>query len=240
MASVSIWQNFDAHSAALKKRGATAPEISRLRSAAQAVEDAQAAASHSTFDPTTGLQPVSVPVLNWTIVAPTKEARAWAQRAVLCVTGGTEPSRGLGQLFAILAGLWALREVGDGRVDNVMRVISGDGMMASLVADLESQVRAAGHDAAGALPRLAEVYLAAMGFQLPAPVARALENYSAAVEAITNRLARSATSLPSARASTPHSSSGLAGKPTGAACRPPSSTHSLRRPTPAKRRKSPR
>lgn len=234
MAIITIWQNFEMHSAELRKLGATAADVERLRAAAQAVEDAQQAADASPVHPELATKPIAVPVLNWSIQPPTKEARAWATRAVLCVTGGTEPARGLGQLFAILAGLWALHEAGEGRIDNVMRTISGEGRMAALVSDLSAQVQTG---TGKVLADLAEVYLAAMGFQLPAPLARAAQGYSAAVAEIVTRLKDTAAPSSSAKASPQPSSSASAGKRSGAASPPRSSTPSSPKPSGANARR---
>lgn len=227
--TVSIWANFERHADMLRGLGATPEDIASLHAAAVAVDES-AKGSAAEIDAATATAPVLVRSLDWTLPPATKEARSWARRAVLCVTGGREPSPGIGQLLAMLAGLWALRQVAEGKLDETMRAVSGSGALARVVAGLADGLQESGRMSEQGLQELAEDYARAMGFSLPPPLAGAVEAYTAAMERIAAAAMRRRIQA-STKASSPRRKSACRGKRSGGARRPPSSTpnSSLRR-----------
>ena len=224
MGEISIWANFDAHSAAIRKIGGTDADVELLRKAATAVEEAQREAAKLHTDPARAALPITIEEIGWTIAPPTKEARTWALRAVLAVTGGREPSAGQGQLMAIVAGLWALERAGQGCVDEVMQAICGAGELAGIITRILEKISFS--DAL--VGRLAEAYGEAMGFRLPPLLAGAAADYAKAVEVICARILQNDMQRSLTSRSSPTASSAPAGTTTGVASRPPSSTRRSR------------
>lgn len=220
---VSIWANFEGHAKQLRDLGATERDVDELRQAAQAVDDADAAAAKSPVDPAIASAPVVVAAFGWTIPPATKEARAWARRALLCVTGGREAAPGIGQLLAIVAGLWALHQVGAGKLDDVMQAVSGRGRLATIVSELVDELTTKGLVTHEALSRLAEDYARAMGFSMPPQLAGAVSKYTETMEQIAVRVILQSTAAASRKASSPRNGSTSRGTTSGAASRPPSS-----------------
>lgn len=228
MPKVTIWQNFEAHAAALTKLGATAAQLAPLRRAAEAVEKAEKTAEKTSIDPVAASAPLLIEPLGWTIQPPSKEARAWASRAVVAVTGGSEPSPGPGQVMAILAGLWALREAGDGNVGLVMRTVAGENALALVVAASAAELQARGRHDAKSLQQLAEGYAKAMGFQMPPTLMAAAAKYEKETLQILRTLAARLRTASSPKASSHATSSASTGTATGAPRPQPSLTRRSR------------
>lgn len=210
---VGIMECFASHAEALKKLGATKPQLDALRRAAEAVLVAQRRAMAAKVDPVTATAPVMIRALACTVPPATKEMRSWARTAMEAVTGGSAPMSGPGQAMALLAGAWALREVAAGRTDHVMRSVATKCALPQIVGELLSDLRDSCADFNQSLSELAEDYARAMGFLMPPLMAGATQRYHQAVEQICLEIVRRP---PSRRASSRPNCSASVGKPTGA------------------------
>lgn len=155
---LSIWDNFERIKAELLGLGAGEAQIEELRVLAQAVEDADSSIADTPDIPT-----ITEPrqcANGWTVAPPTKQSVFYATLCAEEAVGGVVPTTSRGQAMAIIAGLWALRECGDGRVREVARVVSSTGEIQRVAADLlmENKVN---------LDSLADDYLVLMGFRVP-------------------------------------------------------------------------
>ena len=127
----TIWDNLARHEEELKAIGATEADLAPLREAAKAVDAvetqvARAEGNNPAFDKASLTQLTSPYICanGWTIAPPSFEARRWAAAAVLKVTGGQEPNDAIGIAYCVLAGLFVIRAWGEGRLDDVVRLVN--------------------------------------------------------------------------------------------------------------------
>ena len=140
----SIWDNLARHEEELRALGATEVDLAPLREAAKAVDaEESAAAKASGANPALDkgtLTDLLAPYLcanGWVVKPPSLVARRWASSAVLKVTNNQEPTDAIGLCYCVLAGLFVLRAWGEGRHDDVMRLVTAPGELANLLPKLE-------------------------------------------------------------------------------------------------------
>lgn len=130
----TIWDNYERHCQELRAVGVPEAELPYLRQAAQDVEEAEQAEARFEIN----LARATAPFLSctgWLIQPPTMAARYWARLALVKVTGGAVPDAVIGTTVALMAGLLILRLWGEGRRDDVMRMVTVPGSLAQTMAD---------------------------------------------------------------------------------------------------------
>lgn len=185
------WDNFAAHAAKLKKLGATEADLEPLRKAAAAIEQAEreeAAEAAQERDLGVITSPLETP-WGWVIAPPTKAARRWAQAAMLAVTGGIAADTPVGQVNAVLAGLWALREWGVGHKDAVARAVSSSGGLAEFIFDVVDEVSKSVGGVDKALAASIQILAQLMGITKRAVEEAAKKERAADLDRIARRIA---------------------------------------------------
>ena len=134
-----IWDNYRQHCEELRAIGADDDDLALLKKAAEEVwKHEQADALEGGRNQVIDLSPIDPTspytcANGWVFKPPSKVAKRWAANAVMAVTGGREPEPGIGQVYGILAGLWALKACGDGQADVVMRTVCSAGVLAEIL-----------------------------------------------------------------------------------------------------------
>jgi len=167
--SFSIWDNFARHAQELRDVGASDVEIEQLRNAAQLV--------HEAVNDTGDVAPINLAVVDepitlsngWKIAAPTKQARFLAREAVSQVTGGKVPETNFGVAIGVAAGLYVLKAVGEGNINEISAALSEHGGMVAIASKVLEELDA--NEAS--MNKLGAEYMRLMGFTVPASLARA-------------------------------------------------------------------
>ena len=221
----TIWDNLARHEEELKAVGATEADLAPLREAAKAVDAvetqvAKEQGNNPNLDKGT-LTDLTAPYIcanGWIVQPPSMEARRWAGAAVIKITGGQEPNDAVGMSYCILAGLFVLRAWGQGRLDEVMRLVTAPGELASLLPKLEDE---AGRDPLA----LARDYSVLMGYPLQPSKKNCpwqVHQYRRILEKLRSRFSANATSASSTSSTGPGAPSASTGTPS-AHSRPDSS-----------------